>query len=276
MAFSKETIRIVKDLVPMDDVMFQKMCEDIAVCQEIISTILEDHVTVIEVIPQDSIMNLQGRSVRLDCLCRLSCGTYVLVEVQKADDDDHEERVRYNASVVTANKTPKSTKFSDVAKVISIFITKFDLFGDQLPIYHVDRVVRETRKVRKNGLVEIYVNAAVKKHDNALNARVSDLMTLFTERNAFDYETFPEFSRRKDIFMNSEEGVYEMSEKVEAMLKNYLQQRDINNLFGFVSRGGMTLEFAAGEANLSPAEFESRMRQNGYAVPKAAAADNRA
>ena len=266
LAFSQQTINTVLTFIPFDDAMFQKMCEDIATCQEMISTFLEDDVTVIEVVPQDSIMNLQGRSVRLDCLCQLSDGTYVVVEVQKADDDDHEERVRYNASVVTANKTPKSVKFRDVAKTISIFISKFDIFGDGLPIYHVDRVVRETQKVRKNGLTEIYVNAAVKKRDNALNANVSDLMALFTDRDSLDYEKFPAFSKRKNTFTNTEEGVYEVCEKVEALIK----QVRMDDLFGYVVRGSMTLDSAAKEADLPPNEFAVQMRINGYTVPQTA------
>ncbi|MBR1845277.1 MAG: hypothetical protein IJ792_01610, partial [Oscillospiraceae bacterium] len=179
-------------------------------------------------------------------------------------DDDHEERVRYNASVVTANKTPKSVKFIDVAKIISIFISKFDIFGDGLPIYHVDRVVRETKKVRKNGLTEIYVNAAVKKRDNTLNTNVSDLMDLFTDRDSLDYDKFPEFSKRKNTFTNTEEGVTEMCEKVEKYFDWRLQQE----LFGFVSRGSMTLDLAAKEAKLTPIEFAAQMRQNGYTVPQ--------
>ena len=263
LAYSEQTIHTVRTLVPIDDVMFQKMCEDSATCQEMISTFLEEEVTVIEVVPQDSIMNLQGRSVRLDCLCRLSDGTYVLVEVQKADDDDHEERVRYNASVVTANRTPKSVKFRDVAKIISIFISKFDIFGDGLPIYHVDRIVRETQKVRENGLTEIYVNAAVKRRDNALNTNVSDLMTLFTDRDSLNYAKFPEFSKRKNAFTNTEEGVSEMCDKVDALIK----QVRMDDLFSYVMRGSMELENAAKEASLLPDEFAAQMRQNGYTVP---------
>ena len=62
--YSQQTINTVLSLVPIDDVMFQKIYEDINVCQELISTILGEPVTVISVTPQDSIMNLQGRSVR--------------------------------------------------------------------------------------------------------------------------------------------------------------------------------------------------------------------
>ena len=196
-------------------------------------------------------MNLQGRSVRLDCLCLLSDGTYVNVEVQKADDDDHQARVRYNAAVVTASRTPKSVKFKDVAKVIVIFITKFDIFHDGLPIYHVDRIIRETKKVEENGFKEIYVNATVKKYDTELNANVSDLMKLFTDRKSFNYDKFPFFSHRKNDFINTPEGVKSMCEKVENAFQTILLEK----LFSYVQKGGMALAFAANEANLSIRKF---------------------
>ena len=262
--YSKETKDTVSKLVPIDDVMFQKICEEKTSCQEIISTILGEPLTVIEVTPQESIMNLQGRSVRLDCLCKLADNTYVNVEVQKSDDDDHEARVWYNAAVITANETPKSVKFHDVARVIVIFITRFDLYGGGLPIYHVDRIIREMDITAQNGFTEIYVNTAVKKHDSELNGRVSDLMSLFTDRETFDYENFPCFSRRKNKFTNTEKGALEMCEKVEQAFK----QRELTNLFGYVQRGRMSVSFAAKEAELSPKDFKLEMQKYGYTLPQ--------
>ena len=46
---------------------------------------------VIECVPQASIKNLNGKSVVLDVLCRDNDGKYCNVEVQKADDDDHQK-----------------------------------------------------------------------------------------------------------------------------------------------------------------------------------------
>lgn len=262
--YSLETRNTVSKLVPMDDIMFQKMCEEKATCQEIISTILGEAVLVVDVIPQDSIMNLQGRSVRLDCLCKLKNGVYVNVEVQKSDDDDHEARVLYNASVITANETPKSVKFKDVAQVIVIFISKFDIYRGGLPIYHIDRVVRELGAKADNGFTEIYVNSAVKKHDNDLNGNVSDLMDLFTDRDTFNYDKFPVFSKRKNMFTNTEKGAIEMCEKVDQLVK----QTRIHDLFGYVQKGGMTVTFAAKESEMTPKEFRTAMQKNGYKLPQ--------
>ena len=89
---------------PIDDEFFRKMAEDVEFCQEILQVILEDHeLTVEEVIPQNAIKNLQGRSVVVDALCRMQGGHYCHVEVQKSNDDDHKRRVRYNSSCITAN-----------------------------------------------------------------------------------------------------------------------------------------------------------------------------
>lgn len=266
--FSDSTVASVRRLVPIDDVMFQKICESKATCQEIISTILGQIVKVLEVVPQDSIGNLQGRSVRLDCLCRLKDGVYVNVEVQKSDDDDHEKRVRYNASVVTANKTPKGMKFKDVAQVIVIFISKFDIFDDGLPIYHVDRVVRETGKTRTDGFTEIYVNAAEKNYDDELNANVSNLMDLFTDREKLNPEKFPEFSKRKNAFVNTRKGEIAMCEVVEQFAKEREHEAVLNLLFEEVQDGCVKIAYAAKKASLSLDEFKEQMTSRGYTIPQ--------
>ena len=266
--YSASTVATVRQLVPIDDVMFQKMAESKKVCQEIISTVMGQDVEVVDVIPQDSIEKLQGRSVRLDCLCRLKGGIYVNVEVQKPNNDDHEARVRYNASVVTANQTPKGSKFKDVAQVIVIYITKFDIFGDGLPIYHIDRVVRETGKTRTDGFTEIYVNASVKNYDDELNSNVSDLMDLFTDRMKLNPEKFPEFSKRKNMFVNTEKGENEMCEKVDQLARQREQEAVLMTLFRGVEAGGVKVTFAAKEANLSLNEFKDQMRLRGFSVPQ--------
>ena len=52
--YSASTVATVRQLVPIDDVMFQKMAESKKVCQEIISTVMGQDVEVVDVIPQDS------------------------------------------------------------------------------------------------------------------------------------------------------------------------------------------------------------------------------
>lgn len=207
---------IVQQLNIIDDTLLQKMAEDIGFCEEVISTILEQKVIVKKVTPQNSVKNLQGRSVVLDALCELDTGEECNVEVQKADDDDHQKRVRYNTSCITANITEPGTKFKGVPNVIGIYISKFDMFHAGKTIYHVERVIRETGEVVDNGLQEIYVNTKI---DDGTD--IAELMRIFTETDRYDFEKFPRVSSRKKQFKESEGGKEEVCDLVE----NYAKER---------------------------------------------------
>ena len=111
-------------LNPIDDALFVKMAESLKVCQEMLRVFLRDkQLIVLENVPQSIVKNLQGRSCILDLKCHLSSGKIVHIEVQKADDDDHQRRVRYNSSLLTSNIADPGTKFRDIPDVISIFIS---------------------------------------------------------------------------------------------------------------------------------------------------------
>ena len=195
---------------PIDDAMFVKMAEDLGFCEELLQVIMGDkELKVLEHHHQHVVKNLQGRSCTLDLLCKLGTGHTVLVEVQKADDDDHQRRVRYESSVLTANITDPGTKFEKVPDVISVFISRFDLFASSRSTYHVDRVLRETGQVVDNGAMEIYVNAQI---DDGTD--VADLMKVFSEDAVYD-DRFPNASERKRIFKTTEEGMRQMCEIIE-------------------------------------------------------------
>ena len=101
-----EKIEKVKDLRPIDDVFFEKLAQNKAVCQEILRVLLEDRKLIVHsVITQSSKNNLYGRSVRLDALCTLGNGTKCNIEVQRANNDDHLRRARFNASSITVKES---------------------------------------------------------------------------------------------------------------------------------------------------------------------------
>ena len=198
-------------LNPMDDALFQKMAENKDFCQEILQVILGDKgLVVLSANPQFMVKNLQGRSCLLDAQCQLGDGKIVNIEVQKADDDDHQRRVRFNGALLTANLTDPGTKFMQVPDVIIVFISKFDIFKSGRSLYHVDRVIRETGKIVENGFTEIYVNAEVDD-----NTDVSELMNVFVKDKVYDDVKFPVTSACKRRYKTTEEGVREMCEIIE-------------------------------------------------------------
>ena len=213
-----------KKLNSIDDLMFRTMAEDEKFCEEILRVILEDDaLTVLESTPQYAGTNPQGRSVILDAKCVLGDGRKIDIEVQKANDDDHQRRVRYNGAILTTNLTDPGDKFKDVPDVCVVFISKFDIFNGNLPLYHVDRVIRETGEKVDNGFEEVYVNAKVKN-----GSVVSELMEVFVNDDAYNNK-FPITSDSKRRYKETEEGQQTMCEIMERIAKEEREEGNAAN-----------------------------------------------
>ena len=206
----EEKIEYVKELRPIDDAFFELLSQDAEVVEEMLRTILEDPGLVVKhVEPQETIANAYGRGVRLDCLCTLSDGTSCNIEVQRADDDDHFKRVRVNEAGVTWKATEKGTSFEETPDVIVVYISQFDILKAGKTTYHVDKVVRETGQIIKDGSTNIYVNTKVKDGTD-----ISELMSLFLQKEVNDPK-FPKLSNRVNYLKNNQEGVRAMCDVVE-------------------------------------------------------------
>ena len=216
MPTDKKFEKYAKLLNPIDDLMFCKMAEHKEFCEEILRVILEDDkLTVLEAIPQWQGKNLSGRSVVLDAKCITGDGRQINIEVQKADDDNHLKRARYNAAVLTTNISETGKRFEFIPDVCIVFISKFDIFDSGLPLYHIDKVVRETGQVIEDGLTEIFVNTV--NYDGSKPAR---LMKLFTENDAYSNDEFPITSELKSRLKSSEGGSMAMNEILEKLISD--------------------------------------------------------
>jgi predicted transposase/invertase (TIGR01784 family) len=257
-----------RKLNPIDDILFRKMAEDTEFSQEILRVILEDdELVVLESRPQWEGRNLKGRSVILDAKCITGDGTHVDIEVQKADDDDHQRRVRYNGAILTTNTTDTGIKFENVPDVCVVFITTFDMFKGNYPLYHVDRVVRETQEVVDNGFTEVYVNTKVKD-----GSEVSELMEVFVEDDVYN-DKFPKTSSSKHLYKETESGVNSMCEIMERLttdakeegrnegLKEGRNEGMLQTLGGLVKDGILTISEAAQRAGMTETIFAENMEK---------------
>ena len=218
MPTKKERDEYLRGLNPIDDLMFRKMAEHKEFCEEILRVILGDYELVVtDNMQQFDIKNLQGRSVVLDAKCITGDGRYINIEVQKANDDNHLKRVRYNASVLTANVTEAGKQFEFVPDICIIFISAFDLFKGNLPLYHVVKTVKETGQVIEDGLTEIYVNAAVDD-----GSKLAKLMKVFTKNDVYDEADFPVTSEIKARFKKDKGGTV----KMDATLQKWMQESE--------------------------------------------------
>ena len=206
----QENREFIAKLNVMDDIFFQKIVADPLVCQEILRIILEEpELEIRECRVQDSLKNLQGRSVVLDVNCQDSKGVYYNIEVQKQDNDDHQRRTRYNRALLTSNVTRVGVDFIDVPDVKTIYISKFDMFKEGQTIYRIERRLSRNGKAVENGTAEIYVNSKVDD-----GTEIAELMQYFQKSVGY-HNKFPCLSNRVKMFKESEEGVMYMSSVIE-------------------------------------------------------------
>ena len=213
------TMEFVQKLRPIDNAFFPVLGQDPGVMEEILRVILnDDTLTVEKVIAEYTLPNLPGRGVRLDSFCETGDGHRINVEVQKADDDDHIRRCRYNAAGMTWKEAEKGTRFKDLPDVCVVYITEHDFLHGGRTIYHVDKILRENGSIIDDGSSVIYVNTAVND-----GSAISDLMRCFMQKTVND-PRFPRLSEKVHQYKNTEKGAAEMCEELERYIDDYIDE----------------------------------------------------
>ena len=136
--------------------------------------------------------------------------------LQRDDKGAGVKRARYNSSLIDANVTEPGEQYQNLNETYVVFITENDVLGENIPIYHVDRIVRETGKMFNDQSHIIYVNSQI-KDETALGKLMHD----FTCTNAKDmyYEVLAD---RVHYFKEDEKGVATMCKAMEEMRKEEL------------------------------------------------------
>lgn len=249
-----------------DDTFFEMVAKDKDAVEDILRIILHDPKLVVEqVITQDSIKNLYGRSVRLDALCVTGDEKTINVEIQKDDKDNHAKRVRYNASCITANVSEPGENYENLNDVYIVYISKFDIFHRKRRLYYVERAFRDNGDVVSvdDGEHIIYVNASNNVAAEAEDADVAELMCFFKNSQGQN-EKFYRLTNRVQGLKNNESEVNDMCELVEDYAKEYAK----NLICELVNEGTLSAEAGAKKIGVSMTEFVEFMKQFGYKIPE--------
>lgn len=159
----QEDLQRLRNLRLLDDDFMTKVFEDQACSELLLQTILnQEDIRVLKVHSQYGIKNLQGRSVRLDILAVDTNDRVFNVEVQRSDKGAVAKRARYNSALIDANITEPGEDYEALNETYVIFITEHDVMNKGLPLYHVDRMVVETRELFGDESHIIYVNSQIK------------------------------------------------------------------------------------------------------------------
>lgn len=208
----QEDLQRLRGFRLLDDDFMTKVFEDISCAELLLRIILNDEgIRVLEAHSQRGIKNLQGRSVKLDILAVDSHNRIFNVEIQRSDRGAGAKRARYNSALIDANVTEPGDQYEDLNETFVIFITENDVMKAGLPIYHIDRVVRETGKLFEDEEHIIYVNSQIKDE-----TKLGRLMHDFSCTDAKDMYN-KVLADRVRYFKEDERGVEIMCREMEIM-----------------------------------------------------------
>ena len=166
--------RIIEGLTLMSDALMRNVLKRVECAEYVLRIILNNkNLTIDDVIIQQDHKNLQGRSAVLDCVARDEMGNRFDVEVQQDVEGASPKRARYHSGLLDMNTLNPGEDFDALPESYIIFIVEDDVTGDGLPVYHVERKVKETGKNFGDQSYIIYVNSAI-QNDTELGRLMHD------------------------------------------------------------------------------------------------------
>ena len=228
----EEDLQRLRGLRLIDDDFMAAVFEERACAEFLLQIILKrDDLTVKEVHGQYSIKNLQGRSVRLDILAVDRENRAYNIEVQRSDRGASEKRARYNSSLLDANLTDAGDDYDALNETYVIFITENDVLKAGLPIYHVDRTVRETGTAFNDQAHIVYVNSQI-KDETALGKLMHDFFC--TNSKDMNYSIL---AQRVRYFKEDTKGVAAMCRAMEKMRDETEHETSVKHALAMLADG---------------------------------------
>ena len=161
-------------------------------------------------------------------------GEEINIEVQSNPEGAHIRRARYHSSMIDSRMLKEGQTFRELKDSYVIFIYKHDKFKKGLPLYHVDRYIKETDEVFADGSHIIYVNGNYKGSD-AIGQLISDFHQTNPENMHYDA-----LAQGVKHFKEVEGGHEKMSEIVE----EYAEKEKIVSIQNLMKNMKLTLEQA--------------------------------
>lgn len=246
----------IKEMRLIDDIFMSKVFEDRACAEVLLRAILKKNdLKVKNVNVQYDIKNLQGRSVRLDILAEDEIGKIYDIEIQRSNTGADAKRARYNSSLLDANITEPGDTYKKLAETYVIFITESDVFKAGKAVYHIDRVIRETKKIFEDEAHIIYVNS--QKQNNTTLGRI---MHDFYCKDAKDVKN-KTLKNRIKFFKEDKEGVTIMANTIDKFRLECeiagMKKQSIETARKMIKAGRFSNAEIADFANLTEVDVES-------------------
>ena len=175
--WSEKTLEAVEKLCLFDDDFMSLVFDENTEATEfLLNTIFErDDMCVLEVKGQHEYKNvIPYRCITIDIRAVDGNGKVYDIEVQRADTGAIPQRARFHSALIDSKLLEEGQKFKEIKDSYVIFITQNGVIGEGLPLYHVERVIKENNRDFSDGSHIIYVNGAYKDATTQIGRLVHD------------------------------------------------------------------------------------------------------
>ena len=265
--WSEETLEAVDKLCLFDDDFMSLVFDrNIEATEYLLNTIFErSDMKVIEVVGQREYKNpvVGGRCITIDIYAVDSTGKVYDIEVQRADSGAVPQRARFHSAMVDTRMLKEKEKFKEIKDSYVIFITQNDVMKGDLPLYHVERVVKEQNRDFGDGSHIIYVNGAYKNDDTEIGRLVHDFgcvraADMYNEILKKQVHYFKETEGGREVVCQIvEDAAIKIADRIaeERAAQKVIESKveDVKNLMETMK---MTVKQAMEALRISPAEQE--------------------
>lgn len=244
-----------------DELMGRVFDKNTQATELVLRLILGRNIKVISVNGQKEIRNAKvgGRNIILDVHAIDVAGEEMNIEVQGGSEGAHVRRARYHSSMLDTGMLKESQQLKELKDSYVIFIYKRDKFGKGLPLYHVDRYIKETEETFGDGSHIIYVNGSY-KGDDAIGKLVSDFHQTDSEQMYYS-----ELADGVEHYKETEKGRGNMSEAVEKYAREYAEEcvivEKITSVKNLMNNMKLTLEQALNALGIPDKDREQIINQ---------------
>jgi hypothetical protein len=238
-----EDLKILDGFCLLDDFFMTVVFDqNIGATEFVLNIILgRDDLEVIEVVAQRDYKNPipGGRSIRLDIYAKDSEGKVYDIEVQNENAGADVHRARFHSSMLDTKMLKEKQKFREIHDSYVIFITKSDYMKMGLPMYHVERTVRETGALFGDGSHIIYMNGSYKDDSDPVGKLMHDFRCTSSE-DMF----YRELAKPVAYFKETEGGRSQLCKTMEERI----DKERIETLFDVVKNLMETMKMTAEQA----------------------------
>ena len=201
---------VIKNFTLMSDIFMRNVFKQRECLEYVLQVIMEKpDLRVIDQVIQKDYKNLQGRSAIMDCIARDSESKQFNVEIQQDNEGASPKRARYHSGLMDMNTLNPGQDFDELPESYVVFITRDDILGYGLPIYHINKKIEELNKNFQDEAHIIYVNSR-KQEDTELGRLMHDLHC----KNADEMHS-PVLAKRVHELKDTRKGVELMCHEME-------------------------------------------------------------